>query len=486
MSMTDTRSGFRLPWSSDRPTDDGRAPDGADDPGASWWPDADRADSSPGASAPIDSPVAAHPAVGAARADHRRPTKFLADLTAAMRTAAEAAREQALAQLRDESQAVVGGIHAASATEADSLRRQADDDIVAVREWSKAEIARIREETDARIARRRTALEGDLEAHAADVERRIEAVQAAVERFETEMAEFFARLLEESDPARFAALAETMPDPPVLDPDRTGDRADTSLNGSVALEGRTATGWADDDEDADDDLSGADGLDAGLLAGHDPDIPRTAVGGANDVEVGTASDSGTGSGDGSGDGVDRAEIMAALEAAADAVVAAEAAAESASAAEEAADLAETAAELLASRVEEGDGWADLESAEAEAALAARVDAGGFDEGSFVERLAGLAGRAAVDGEPTTTRLVVTGLVSVASIASFKRHLGRVAGVNSVAVSSGPDGEFVFSATHRPDVSFRDVVPALPGFGARVSSVSGDTVHVTAHDPESDA
>ena len=45
---------------------------------------------------------------------------------------------------------------------------------------------------------------------------------------------------------------------------------------------------------------------------------------------------------------------------------------------------------------------------------------------------------------------VTGLVSVASIAGFKRHLSRVAGVQSVGVSSGPDGEFVFAVTHGPD------------------------------------
>jgi hypothetical protein len=478
MSMTETRSGFRLPWSSERPADGAPTPDGTEEPGeAGAWPTADRRATvaSTPATDDLARGAAAQAASSGARPDHRRPTKFLADLTAAMRTAAEAAREQALAQLRDESQAVVGEIQAASATGADAIRRQADDDVAAIREWSKAEIARIREETDARIARRRGALEGDLDAHAADVERRIEAIQAAVEAFEGEMAAFFARLLEEDDPARFAALAETMPDPPVLDParaagGRTTDQADAAAADETSVE---SVAFAEPDGSRPGDVAAA------VVAAHATDAGLADGGPRGDG-------SGQGTGSGSGDGVDRAEIMAALEAAADAVVAAEAAAESASAAEEAADLAETAAELLSSRIEEGDGWADLESAEAEAALAARMDAGGFEEGSFVERLAGLAGRGTADGEPTTTRLVVTGLVSVASIASFKRHLGRVAGVNAVAVSSGPDGEFVFSTTHRPDVSFRDVVPTLPGFGARVSSVSNDTVHVSAHDPESDA
>ena len=72
-------------------------------------------------------------------------------------------------------------------------------------------------------------------------------------------------------------------------------------------------------------------------------------------------------------------------------------------------------------------------------------------------------------EPHTTRVVVTGLVSVASIAGFKRNLSRVAGVQSVGVSSGPDGEFVFAvnhdAEHRPrrrrSRPCRASVPASP-------------------------
>jgi hypothetical protein len=82
--------------------------------------------------------------------------------------------------------------------------------------------------------------------------------------------------------------------------------------------------------------------------------------------------------------------------------------------------------------------------------------------------------------------VVVGLVSVASIASFKRHLGRLAGVQSVGVSSGPDGEFVFAVNHAGNVVLRDVVPSLPSFQARVTGSAEGIVHVTAHDPEADA
>ena len=175
--------------------------------------------------------------------------------------------------------------------------------------------------------------------------------------------------------------------------------------------------------------------------------------------------------------------MAALEAAAEAVVAAESAAESADQAEAAADVAETAAELLKGRVDVDEDY----DPEAQAALSARVGAGGFEE-SYTDRLASLMpnhGEGAADGEPRTTQVIVSGLVSVASIASFKRHLGRLTGVQAVAVASGPDGEFVFNVTHRPDVSFRDAVPTMPGFAARVTSTGDGVVHVTARDPEAE-
>jgi hypothetical protein len=96
------------------------------------------------------------------------------------------------------------------------------------------------------------------------------------------------------------------------------------------------------------------------------------------------------------------------------------------------------------------------------------------------------GKGKGDDSAAATQVVVVGLVSVASIASFKRHLGRVAGVQSVGVSSGPDGEFVFAVSHGADVVLRDAIPSLPSFQARVTGSTDGIVHVTAHDPESDA
>ncbi|MEO8349051.1 MAG: hypothetical protein ABI610_09075, partial [Acidobacteriota bacterium] len=61
---------------------------------------------------------------------------------------------------------------------------------------------------------------------------------------------------------------------------------------------------------------------------------------------------------------------------------------------------------------------------------------------------------------------------------------RVPGVQSVGVSSGPDGEFIFAVHHGPDVALRDAIPGLPGFRARVTGERDSTVEVAAHDPES--
>jgi hypothetical protein len=92
----------------------------------------------------------------------------------------------------------------------------------------------------------------------------------------------------------------------------------------------------------------------------------------------------------------------------------------------------------------------------------------------------------VAADAPTTRIIVLGLVSVASIAGFKRQMARIPGVHSVGVSSGPDGEFVFSVTHDASVSLRDTIPGLSGFGARVTGDTDGELQVTARDPESES
>jgi hypothetical protein len=85
----------------------------------------------------------------------------------------------------------------------------------------------------------------------------------------------------------------------------------------------------------------------------------------------------------------------------------------------------------------------------------------------------------------STQVVVVGLVSVASIATFKRQLGRLPGVKNVGVSSGPDGEFIFTVGHAPDTLLGNLIPTLPQFQARVVNEREGVLNVSAHDPEAE-
>ncbi len=99
------------------------------------------------------------------------------------------------------------------------------------------------------------------------------------------------------------------------------------------------------------------------------------------------------------------------------------------------------------------------------------------------------GAAAPKAAPATasesTQVVVVGLVSVASIAQFKRQLGRLPGVKNVGVSSGPDGEFIFTVGHGSEVALSSLIPTLPAFQARVVNEREGVLNVSAHDPEAE-
>ncbi len=554
MAQTDTRSGFRLPWSSDRAHEDTAgldAGEGAPEavveqeaPQVAWpeidfaarlgiTPNASRADDP----STEDAPTAAEPATPAPAPAPRKPhTKLMAALAAAIRATTEAARDQRLGQADTEAQSVVDMIRAQSAEGAAALRRRSDDDVEAIRDWAKAEIARIKQESDSRVADRLALLGREIEGHAAAIEDRVTEVQSIVAGYRGAMDTYYARLALEEDPARLATMAEAMPDAPSLEslgdlaglvvtpapvdavasvveagpevqpeaefalvadieePEAVADAGEAVIEasdaGTITDETAAAVHEAALDDAETSSRSEADDQVAGELETADMAGTVAHGGEAADGDAvarwaeGETPDHFPKSDAEGGDPVDRGAIMAALEAAAEAVVAAEAAAESADQAEAAADVAETAAELLTGRASSDE---ELDPG-AEAAMSARVDAGGFDTGSYADRLASLLPGHAdgdADGEPRTTQVVVNGLVSVASIASFKRHLGRLPGVTAVAVASGPDGEFVFNATHRPDVSFRDAIPTMPGFAARVTASGGGVVSVTARDPETE-
>lgn len=84
--------------------------------------------------------------------------------------------------------------------------------------------------------------------------------------------------------------------------------------------------------------------------------------------------------------------------------------------------------------------------------------------------------------PDATRLLVSGLTSVAGISAFKGALGQLPGVRSVSVSSGQKGLFIFAVSHDPGVDLDSGVEGLAGFTARVTDANDAGFTVVAHEP----
>lgn len=103
----------------------------------------------------------------------------------------------------------------------------------------------------------------------------------------------------------------------------------------------------------------------------------------------------------------------------------------------------------------------------------------------------------VEGEPTvdtaetfeegpaadiaSSRIVVSGLVSVANIANFKRSLARTLGVSTIAVASGPDGAFVFTVGHTLGSALSASIVGLSGFEIQLTGESDEAINVVAQD-----
>jgi hypothetical protein len=523
MATTETRPGFRLPWTSDH-----REPRAGDDAGTTE-PQAEAAtsgettvDPSPASQAsttesPEDSvtptfaasstptssatdghpgtvPPASHPTPPPARP---RPTKFLADLTKAMQTAAQAEREEMLRQYREDAKAFVEQYRSEAAVRVTSYRKEADEDVAGIRDWSKAEMARIREETERRIASRKADLESELQYHGDRVDRAIQGIESRVEGYETEMAAFFERLLAVDDPTAFAAMAANMPEPPLFSSEPMATEAPASSEAADAPSARTAQPGpagpetvAPDATDADEIWSRPDEAPASAEAAGDEAAARVDPSAADSAWAGaTWSNEAGASGDGDGHepGAVDAETGATL------VTDDHRPASAAPATTLPPGLTE---EPVDPRLAALGLTPDFAAAEAEAAVDLSGDGSDDAEGvvpvddeALAARIAGLvavSGAGTIPtGETRTTQIVVVGLVSVASIAGFKRNLARVEGVQSVSVSSGPDGEFIFSTVHH-DADLASAIAALPGFDARVAEGDGGTLHVAAHDPESAA
>jgi hypothetical protein len=296
------------------------------------------------------------------------------------------------------------------------------------------------------------------------------------------MAAFFDELLAETDLTVLAARAQQMPEAP--DFDQLDETAFTELMNEPAVGVPVAPAAAEPEPVAAQAGLGDTGLagTADTVAGTTAEAPAEA----DATAVSTTPPAGD-------EPLNREAAMAAIQAAAEAVAAAEAAE---AAGDTPADTIPSSHDTAADdpRLAMLGLTPDFEAAEAAAAEAAASEVAEipeFDEENLVARLAGLVPTASreapADPSPVTdsvtTRVIVTGLVSVASIASFKRHLSRYPGMRHVGVSSGPDGEFLFLVQHDPEVSLRGVLPTLPGFQARITGDGDGVVTATARDPE---
>jgi hypothetical protein len=527
MAQTDARAGFRLPWNSERSNseqteteveqaqaqtaDAEQATDEA--PTNPWGVEGNVSTESEAPTGEPDNEAPAAmtsdaPETTAHAAAPRKQSKFMTDLTKAMQVAAEEARSRTLTQFQGEAKVHVEAIHARSTTEATELRRKADDDVAAVREWSKAEIARIRDETETRITTRKAQLEGEIDGHAAMIGREIEQVQSRVAGFEQEMEDFFTRLLAEEDPTHFATMAERLPEPPPFE--EMFDASYVVTPPAEAVETETTEESTEVADVAETVETTEETLDEPAAETETP-VDETADTVESDESTETVeADAEVGAESAMDETIevdddfvlDRESAFAAIQAAAEAAASAEVASDAAERAEAVADIID----IVGHHDGESDSPDDLrkaalgltpdyDAAEAEAAMSADASGGEGDEiaeigdDALAARLAGLVpGKGSDRGrssESKSTQVVVVGLVSVASIASFKRHLGRLPGVQSVGVSSGPDGEFLFAVNHAADVVLRDAIPSMPSFQARVTGHGDGTLNVSAHDPESD-
>jgi hypothetical protein len=484
MAMTDARPGFRLPWSADRSESDEAqvhatapaetaSPDPADPP--RWTTAAgirDTADSTtaPGlvtVPAPVTVPVAAAP---------RTTNRLIVELSRAMKAVAEAAREETLVRLRSDVQACVEGIHLDAAARSAGLNGRADEDVAGIEAWSKAEIARIEDETEQRISARRIDLDREIADLAARTGRRIEDVEARVVAFEAEMSSFFERIALEDDPRTLAELAETLPEPPAFTPSSAAAPDASAVVSEAMIPNAVAPTIVV--ERIPTESVPAD--DAFVAVAAVPTVGAranlTPVEAPIDLEAAFAA------------------IQAAAEAAAEepdfhAPVAAPMAAPFTAPVPSSFGTPVADPRLAALGLTE----ASVVAAVGDPAMGTTTD-DRRDDVPLLETEAPTARLAVLPpggtpepvAEILATKVVVVGLISVASIASFKRHLARLPGVRSVGVSSGPDGEFVFAVAHGPEVVLRDIVPTLPGFGARVIESTDDSVSVLARDPDTES
>lgn len=143
-----------------------------------------------------------------------RPKQFLADLTQAMRSAAEAGQTTVVEQARANAESYMESLRQEATGEQSSLREAAAEDVAQLRDQSKAQAQLVREESERRIRQRRLVLDEAIAEYARAADAELKRVDEQVAAWELELGKFYTQLADETDPTIFASLAATMPNAP--------------------------------------------------------------------------------------------------------------------------------------------------------------------------------------------------------------------------------------------------------------------------------
>ena len=506
---------------------------------ATAWPEIDRRGSARHLAS--DAPPPPRPAV-VVEGTAKKVNPLVAGLVKAMRDAARAAREEPTARMRADAAARAEQIRLEAVAAGMALKKHADEDVAGIREWSRAETARIRQETETRIADRKARLLAEVQDHAAATERLNTDLKAPIAACEGEMDRFFEQLLQEEDPARLATLAERLPEPPTFArlgdapvptkapraPRATAPRkpaehrdkpaARLAPDAAAAAEAEAILGLDEDAahaahhddvaaELADDPTAQPQVADepAAIDAATDEPVAYEPVADEPaaeatfelpDTESIEATDHDT---NGHVAPVAEAEDADSLAAWAEALASIRA---RANGADDSADADAVEPPLAAAEPVEASPEPDLGAFDAAPDSLLGVLAGANrinspDDLSPEERIALLGFDEPAPGEepapmtvepvdaPATeaiTRVVVAGLASVAEISAFKSALVGVAGVISVSVSTGHDGDFVFSVVHATGTNLRAAVPDFTRFAPQLTADEGSVLTFAVGEP----
>lgn len=136
--------------------------------------------------------------------------------------------------------------------------------------------------------------------------------------------------------------------------------------------------------------------------------------------------------------------------------------------------------------EEGEALEAAAAAEAEAAATEGLDLSTAEEWPAAvmaaARRAGNDEAAPSDEGVMTSKVLVSGLNSVAGISAFKGAIGGLPGVRSVSVSTGERGVFVYTVNHDPENDVAAEIGGLSAFSVEVTEATDDGLIVTAHEP----